>query len=290
MSDNLWNQQNLQENGHIPSGNNGNGKPRTGNLLSGYREQQQQQLPQPSQPPQQQRLGPYHFSPPSMPPTQGPPEYSPLPPNRPGEGPAPYSPFPPSAVPQQNQQQYPQQVPAQNPQQLLPQQGPSSPPDQQQARSQHWVANTMQTMRRWSGRVAAVPNVDQNPLVRYRPPVAQPRPLPPTLPRSKRWKRSRTIRIALQMKHRRERWKKARPKKGKIWGGVFAAQLLLIIILASGGTAYGYGYYQSQLPLLQGLANRQINQTTHIYDRNGLLLYDLYDTSLGGGRSTPVAF
>ena len=40
MSDNLWNQQNSHANEHHPSGNNGNGRPRTGNLLSGYREQQ----------------------------------------------------------------------------------------------------------------------------------------------------------------------------------------------------------------------------------------------------------
>ena len=92
------------------------------------------------------------------------------------------------------------------------------------------------------------------------------------------------------MKHRRERWKRAQPKKGKIWGGVVIGFMLLMIILASGSTAYAYGYYQSQLPLLQGLANQQTNQTTHIYDRNGLLLYDLYDTSTGGGRSTPVAY
>lgn len=92
------------------------------------------------------------------------------------------------------------------------------------------------------------------------------------------------------MKHRRERWQKASPKQGKIWGGVVIGFMLLMIILASGGTAYAYGYYQSQLPLLQGLANQQTSQTTHIYDRNGLLLYDLYDTSAGGGRSTPVAY
>ena len=187
----------------------------------------------------------------------------------------------------------PQQMPSQrpqSPQQMPPQQGPLLPPGQQQPRPQHWVANTMQTVRRWSGRVAAVPPADQNPLVLYRPPVAPPRPLLPTQTKSKQWKRSRTIRIALQMKHRRERWRKAQPKKGKIWGGVIAALLLLMIILASGGTAYAYGYYQSQLPLLQGLANQQISQTTHIYDRNGLLLYDLYDTRVGGGRSTPVAY
>ena len=94
----------------------------------------------------------------------------------------------------------------------------------------------------------------------------------------------------MQMKHRRERWQKARPKKGKIWGAIVISFCLLLIILASGGTAYAYGYYQSQLPLLQGLANQQIEQTTHIYDRNGVLLYDMYDTKFGGGRSTPVEY
>ena len=44
------------------------------------------------------------------------------------------------------------------------------------------------------------------------------------------------------------------------------------------------------MPRLQGLANQQVEQTTHIYDRNGLLLYDLYDTRTGGGRRTPVSF
>ncbi|MGH2482319.1 MAG: hypothetical protein ACRDHW_21945, partial [Ktedonobacteraceae bacterium] len=219
MSDNLWNQQNSHENEHHPSGNNGNGRPRTGNLLSGYREQQQQ------------RPGPYQYSPTSMPPTQGPPEYSPLPPDRQGHAPAPYSPLPPTSLPQQMSPQMPQMSQMPQVSQRPPQQGPMLPPGQQQARpqQQHWVANTMQTMRRWSGRVAAVPPVDQNPLVLYRPPVAPSRPLPPTLPRSKRWKRSRTIRIALQMKHRRERWKKAQPKKGRIWGGVVIALLLLMI-------------------------------------------------------------
>src|ERR1017187_4889766 len=110
MSDNHWNQPNSNGNGHHPMSNDS--KPRIGNLLSSYRQQQGQ--------------GPYQHSPTSMPPTQGPPEYAPLPPhyqNR-SQGLAPYSPLPPSVAP------------------TVPQQGGQfPPPSQQQSRPQYWIAN-----------------------------------------------------------------------------------------------------------------------------------------------------
>jgi membrane peptidoglycan carboxypeptidase len=66
--------------------------------------------------------------------------------------------------------------------------------------------------------------------------------------------------------------------------------LLFLIIIVSSGSAYAYSYYQNQLPHLQGLASQQIPQTTHIYDRNGVLIYDSYDQGPGGGRRTPITY
>jgi membrane peptidoglycan carboxypeptidase len=131
-------------------------------------------------------------------------------------------------------------------------------------------------------------NVDQDPLVLYRPTA----PTTVLAPRSKPWKRSHSVRVVMQMRHRRERWNQGRPTGQRIAiisGIIFA--LLLVIVLSS-GAASGYAYYQSQLPRLQGLANQQINQSTRIYDRNGNLLYVAYDnkTGTGTGRSTPVTY
>ncbi len=51
------------------------------------------------------------------------------------------------------------------------------------------------------------------------------------------------------------------------------------LFLGSAGAAFAY--YQSQLPLLDNIASYQSFQTTHIYDRNGKLLYQLYNPSFG---------
>src|SRR6266487_6359413 len=91
------------------------------------------------------------------------------------------------------------------------------------------------------------------------------------------------------MKHRRVRWRQRRPKAGVIASGILIALLLLLLISASASSAYAYKYYQDQLPRLQGLANQQISQTSRIYDRNGTLLYEVYDNN-GGGRRTAVAY
>ncbi len=181
----------------------------------------------------------------------------------------------------QSQQQAQQYSPSYSP-------SPMPPPEQGWSDSQTgssnrgWITNTVQMVRTWSGRMVAVPKVDANPLVLYRPS----RPLPQ---RSKLWKRSRTVRIAMQMRHRRERWKRAHPPRARYIGiGIVITLCLLLVSAASSGSAYAYGYYQSQLPRLQGLANQQIDQTTRIYDRHGNLLYDMYDNS--EGRRTPVAY
>jgi membrane peptidoglycan carboxypeptidase len=127
-------------------------------------------------------------------------------------------------------------------------------------------------------------NVDQDPLVLYHP-TTPPQALPP---RSKPWRRSHSVRVAMQMRHRRERWKEARPRGQKIWTIALSIFALFVVIAVSSGAASGYAYYQSQLPRLQGLANQQIEQSTRIYDRNGKLLYTIYDHKTG--RGTPVTY
>src|SRR5436305_2990229 len=112
----------------------------------------------------------------------------------------------------------------------------------------------------------------------------------PALPKSKPWKRSHSVRVAMMMKHRRARWHQHRPKIQTIASSILIAFLLLLVISASSGSAYAYKYYQDQLPRLQGLANQQIDQTTRIYDRNGTLLYEAYNQQQGGGRRTPVSY
>jgi membrane peptidoglycan carboxypeptidase len=269
MTNNFWNSEQPRNqhgqnghNGHVPPSGPGAGAPRSGNLLRDYLQQQPSPLP-PSPFPAQ------------MSPTQGPPPYSPMP------------------HPQQAQLPSSQQQPPQPPQ--APQQGAwpeaqswVTPKGPARIVGQQWIANTVQKVRGWTGRMAAVQPVDQNPLVLYRPPTP-PDPVPQ--PRSRRWKRSRSMRVAMMMKHRRKRWQNARPKTGRIWSSILIGFLLFAIVATSVSSAYAYQYYQSQLPRLQGLANQQVEQTTRIYDRNGLLLYEVYDNqSATGGRRTPVSY
>jgi membrane peptidoglycan carboxypeptidase len=193
---------------------------------------------------------------------QAPPQYAP-PAGQAPQGAPSYSQLPPVYTPQQ--QAWPG-----------PQGGPTP----------SFLGNAMQTVRRWSGKMVATRggNVDQDPLVLYRP-SATPPALPP---RSKPWKRSHSVRVATQMRHRRERWKQTHPTGQKIWTTALTIFALLLVIVLFSGAASGYAYYQSQLPQVQKLANQQIDQTTRIYDRNGQLLYVAYDNRKG--RRTPVTF
>jgi membrane peptidoglycan carboxypeptidase len=127
-------------------------------------------------------------------------------------------------------------------------------------------------------------NIDQSPLVLYRP-TTPPLILPP---KSTPWKRSHSVRVAIQMRHRRERWKRGHPSGQRIWTIVLTIFALLLVIILSSGAASGYAYYQSQIPRVQGLANQQTEQSTRIYDRNGHLLYTAYDYATG--RGTPVTY
>src|SRR4249919_359065 len=112
---------------------------------------------------------------------QAPPQYSPLTGQAPqGVPPAQYSPIPPVNTPQQQAWPAPQAYPT-----------PS------------FFGNAMQTVRRWTGKMAAAREgtVDQDPLVLYRPTT----PPPVQALRPKPWKRSHSVRVAMQMRRRRER-------------------------------------------------------------------------------------
>jgi membrane peptidoglycan carboxypeptidase len=146
--------------------------------------------------------------------------------------------------------------------------------------------NAMQTVRRWTGKMAAthVGNVDQEPLVLWHPTT----PPPVLAPKSKPWKRSHSVRVAMQMRHRRERWKRVHPSGERMAIVTMTIFALLLVIILSSGIGSGYAYYQSQLPRLEGLANSHIEQSTRLYDRNGQLLYVAYNNK--NGRGTPVSY
>ncbi len=71
---------------------------------------------------------------------------------------------------------------------------------------------------------------------------------------------------------------------------IFAVILAVLFTLVSSGAGATYAYYQSQLPLLHNIASNSLFQSTHIYDRNGKLLYTLYDHQNGYGRRTYVNY
>ncbi|HLZ56143.1 MAG TPA: hypothetical protein VKR06_04280, partial [Ktedonosporobacter sp.] len=253
--------------------------PKKSGLLRDYR-LQSQQLP-PAQPTQSvQPAPPTPMAPPtgSLSPGQFPPS-GPLHPSN-------YVP-PTTSQPGAPQQGYPSQM------------VPPFPP-RSAAFSQQWFANTVQTVRRWTGKMAAMANPGTElwspqppqPMVPYRPsgPISNPglTPRPTSLP----WKRSLALRLTMHRRHRRERHVGINPIQIATYVGI--ALLTLIVILLSSTSAYAYSYYQSQLPKLNGLASQQISQTTRIYDRNGVLLADIYDhgdsNGLGGGRRTPISY
>lgn len=118
-------------------------------------------------------------------------------------------------------------------------------------------------------------------------PPRVPGTLRPPNKRTERWRRPLARRASWVIRQRRER-KNARLRKSKRLGiTLFSVFASLLLVLLSSGAGYIYAYYQNQQPRLQSLANQQIDQSTHIFDRSGNLLYTLYDSS---GRSTPVSY
>jgi membrane peptidoglycan carboxypeptidase len=55
----------------------------------------------------------------------------------------------------------------------------------------------------------------------------------------------------------------------------------VLFSLLSSSIAGAFAYYQTQQPLLNGMANHTLFQSTRIYDRKGRLLYELYNPKYG---------
>jgi hypothetical protein len=92
-------------------------------------------------------------------------------------------------------------------------------------------------------------------------------------------RRLRVNRILMRKRHRLRHTVKHNVAPRLIITGVVLGLILFSLFSSSAGAAYAY--YQQQLPLISGLANHALFQTTRIYDRNGHLLYQLYDPKYG---------
>lgn len=111
------------------------------------------------------------------------------------------------------------------------------------------------------------------------------RPLSQPLPdASQRQRHTRVLR------KKRVRLKQSRPDMVArlLMGG--SLLFLVALLFTFGGTGIAYGYYQMQLSAINGIAQHSLFQNTHIYDRHGKLLYELYDKQLGKGRRTYVSY
>src|SRR5258707_11699860 len=102
---------------------------------------------------------------------------------------------------------------------------------------------------------------------------------PPVKPEEQQLHRARINRIFLMKRRhgRVNRKESATPRLLTVIVIIFA----VLFSLFSGGVGGALAYYQSQLPLLNGIANHTSFQSTRIYDRKGRLLYELYDPKYG---------
>lgn len=153
-----------------------------------------------------------------------------------------------------------------------------------------FLTGSLETMRQWSDKMAALRHpgqpVDPYPLVRYRAP--QPGTLPSAPLSPEPWRRSRAQRVIRIMRRRRERWQENGPSGKRIVRIIFSALAAILLISLGIGSYSAYAYYQNQLPQVQSLANLQTEQSARFYDRNGKLIYTLYDTRIG--RSIPITY
>src|SRR5260221_3861279 len=102
---------------------------------------------------------------------------------------------------------------------------------------------------------------------------------PPVKPEEQQLHRARINRIFLMKRRhgRVNRKESATPRLLTVIVIIFA----VLFSLFSGGVGGALAYYQSQLPLLNGIANHTSFQSTRMYDRKGRLLYELYDPKYG---------
>ena len=114
-----------------------------------------------------------------------------------------------------------------------------------------------------------------------------PLPIAPTLDEIA-LRRNRINRMLMRKRHIGRKYTSSNTGRGLMIAG--AVLFILFAMLVSGGTGSAYAYYQAQLPLLNGIAQHSLFQTTRIYDRNGKLLYELYDHQQDRGRRTYVNY
>ncbi len=92
-------------------------------------------------------------------------------------------------------------------------------------------------------------------------------------------RRTRINRFLL-MKRRQERYQRRVSASLRLLTFVIIIFAVLLSLISS-GVGGAFAYYQAQLPLLNGIANHTLFQSTRIYDRKGRLLYELYDPKYG---------
>lgn len=94
--------------------------------------------------------------------------------------------------------------------------------------------------------------------------------------------RSRLARVNHRLVH--ERAHKRNKRRRKFASRLLTALALIFVtffVILSGAIGASFAYYQSQLPMLNSIANHTTFQTTRIYDRNGQLLYQINDPRYG---------
>jgi membrane peptidoglycan carboxypeptidase len=84
----------------------------------------------------------------------------------------------------------------------------------------------------------------------------------------------------LLMKRRQERFHRSISSSSRVLTLIVVLFAVLLSLISS-GVGGAFAYYQAQLPLLNGMANHTLFQSTRIYDRKGQLLYELYDPKYG---------
>lgn len=116
--------------------------------------------------------------------------------------------------------------------------------------------------------------------------LVSPKDLPLTEAETLALRRTRINRILMRKRRIGRSYREIAPRLMT----VLTIALIILASLISGGAGAAYAYYQAQLPLLNGIAQHSLFQTTRIYDRNGNLLYELYDHQQDRGRRTYVDY
>lgn len=109
-------------------------------------------------------------------------------------------------------------------------------------------------------------------------------PMPAAVKQAEPWRRPRVQKIRHIIRKRRER----SPRIRRVVALISGVLLAILLLSASIGGYSAYSYYQMQLPKVQDLANLQIEQETRFYDREGNLIYTMYDSDFG--RNIPITY